>query len=364
MATNLTPEARKRQIMIWYVLAAVIGVFAVPDFWSSYSQVETIPYSQFETAARPRQDRRGYGCGGTPSRARSRNRCRRQARILRGPRRSATGRQARRTSGRGQGRAVRRRCPDHPVLGRSGRHLLHDLDVPVSPCRRPPGPRRADDGRQVARQSLRRDRHQGDVQGRRRRRRSEVRAAGGGRVSARSEVLWPAWRAGAERRSAGRSAGDRQDAAGEGGRRRGRRAVLLDFRLGIRRNVRRRRRRARARSVRAGAQGRALHHLHRRARRARAQPHARRLRRHRREGADAQSAPRRARRLRSERRASSCWPRPIGRKSSTRRCCAPDGSIARFWSIAPTTRAASQSSTCTCARYGWRRTSISTPSPG
>ena len=27
----------------------------------------------------------------------------------------------------------------------------------------------------------------------------------------------------------------------------------------------------------------------------------------------------------------SCWPRPIGRKSSTRHCCAPGGSIARSW---------------------------------
>jgi cell division protease FtsH len=40
--------------------------------------------------------------------------------------------------------------------------------------------------------------------------------------------------------------------------------VLLDFRLRLRRDVRRRRRRARARHVRAGQEGRALHHLHRR----------------------------------------------------------------------------------------------------
>ena len=52
--------------------------------------------------------------------------------------------------------------------------------------------------------------------------------------------------------------------------------VLLDHRLGIRRNVRRRRRRARARPLRAGARLRALHHLHRRTRRAR--PRARHLR--------------------------------------------------------------------------------------
>jgi cell division protease FtsH len=35
--------------MIWYVLAAVLGVLLFQQFWTSYSQVETIPYSQFET---------------------------------------------------------------------------------------------------------------------------------------------------------------------------------------------------------------------------------------------------------------------------------------------------------------------------
>jgi cell division protease FtsH len=44
----MAPEDRKRQIMIWYTIAAVIGVLAVQYFWSSYSQIETIPYSQFE----------------------------------------------------------------------------------------------------------------------------------------------------------------------------------------------------------------------------------------------------------------------------------------------------------------------------
>lgn len=44
----MDPETRKRQITIWYVTAAVIGVLAIQYFWTSYSQVETIPYSQFE----------------------------------------------------------------------------------------------------------------------------------------------------------------------------------------------------------------------------------------------------------------------------------------------------------------------------
>jgi cell division protease FtsH len=41
-------DARKRQFMIWYVLAAMLGVLLFQQFWTSYSQVETIPYSEFE----------------------------------------------------------------------------------------------------------------------------------------------------------------------------------------------------------------------------------------------------------------------------------------------------------------------------
>jgi cell division protease FtsH len=44
----MQPDARKRQILMWYVLAAVFGVLLFQQFWSSYSQVETISYSQFE----------------------------------------------------------------------------------------------------------------------------------------------------------------------------------------------------------------------------------------------------------------------------------------------------------------------------
>ncbi len=45
----MEPDARKRQFMTWYVLAAVLGVLLFQAFWSNYSQVETIPYSEFET---------------------------------------------------------------------------------------------------------------------------------------------------------------------------------------------------------------------------------------------------------------------------------------------------------------------------
>ena len=44
----MEPDSRKRQFMVWYVLAAVLGVLLFQQFWTSYSQVETIPYSEFE----------------------------------------------------------------------------------------------------------------------------------------------------------------------------------------------------------------------------------------------------------------------------------------------------------------------------
>jgi cell division protease FtsH len=44
----MEPEARKRQIMIWYTIAAFIGVLLLQYFWLSYSQIETIPYSEFQ----------------------------------------------------------------------------------------------------------------------------------------------------------------------------------------------------------------------------------------------------------------------------------------------------------------------------
>ncbi len=137
------------------------------------------------------------------------------------------------------------------------------------------------------------------LRGRGRRRRGEGGAAGDRRVPEEPRAVRPIGRAHAERRAAGRTARHRQDAARQGGGRRGQGAVLLDLRLRVRRDVRRRRRRAGARPVRAGENQGAGHHLHRRARCARPRPRHRPLRgRSRREGADAQPAPRRDGRLR------------------------------------------------------------------
>jgi hypothetical protein len=80
--------------------------------------------------------------------------------------------------------------------------------------------------------------------------------------------LRPAGRAHSQGHPAGRPARHRQDAARPRRGRRGGGAVLLDLGLGVRRDVRGRGCGARPRSLRAGRQVQALHHLHRRARRA------------------------------------------------------------------------------------------------
>ncbi len=41
-------EARKKQILVWYIVAAVLGVLISQELWTSYNKVETIAYSQFE----------------------------------------------------------------------------------------------------------------------------------------------------------------------------------------------------------------------------------------------------------------------------------------------------------------------------
>jgi cell division protease FtsH len=42
------PEERKHHFAIWYVFAAFLGVMLIQYVWLVYTQVETIPYTQFE----------------------------------------------------------------------------------------------------------------------------------------------------------------------------------------------------------------------------------------------------------------------------------------------------------------------------
>src|SRR5205814_3348918 len=42
------PEERKHQFATWYIFAAFLGVMLIQSLWLRFTQVETIPYSQFE----------------------------------------------------------------------------------------------------------------------------------------------------------------------------------------------------------------------------------------------------------------------------------------------------------------------------
>ena len=86
---------------------------------------------------------------------------------------------------------------------------------------------------------------------RRRRRRGQGRAAGGRRLPARPEALQGARRQGPQGHPPARPARHGQDAAGQGGRQRVRRAVLRPVGVELRRDVRRPRRRAHPAAVRA-----------------------------------------------------------------------------------------------------------------
>ena len=133
-------------------------------------------------------------------------------------------------------------------------------------------------------------------------RRGQGRSLRTGRFPARSDQVPETRRAHSARRADGRQPRYRQDAAGQGHRRRSQGAVLLDLRFRFRRNVRRRRRGARARHVRAGQEACAVHRLHRRNRRGR--PPARRWpgRRQRRTRTDPEPVAGRDGRLRGQRR--------------------------------------------------------------
>ena len=104
---------------------------------------------------------------------------------------------------------------------------------------------------------------EGDVQGCGRRGRGQGRAAGDHRIPARAAEIPEAGRPHSQGRAADRASGNRQDAAGARHRGRSQRAVLLHLRFGFRGDVRGRGREPRARSVRAGQEERAVHHLHR-----------------------------------------------------------------------------------------------------
>ena len=157
-----------------------------------------------------------------------------------------------------------------PDLARSLRPVHRVLDLPDEPHagRRLQG----DELRQEPGQADGRRRPEDHLQGRGRRRRGRRGAARDQGVPREPQEVPGPRRPHPQGRPAVRPPGNRQDPARPRGRRRGRRALLLDLGIRLRRDVRRRRRLPGARPVRAGQAVEPLHHLHGRDRRRRPPP--------------------------------------------------------------------------------------------
>ena len=249
------PGPDRTRFSIRYVIVALLGIILLQDVWSRMQGVTPLPYSQFQQLLEEKQDRGGVRLGQRDPGHASRRADRRQEAVRHQPGRARAGPAAGQT--RRQIRRAAATARSWPPCCRTCCRCVLFFGVWMFIMRRMAeqdrAGRRPDVDRQEQGQGLRRDRHQGVVQGRGRGRRGQRRAGGGGLLPQGSQEVRPPGRAHAQGRVADRSARHRQDPAGAGGGRRGRGAVLLDQRLGVRRDVRRRGRRPRARSVRAGA---------------------------------------------------------------------------------------------------------------
>ena len=142
--TPKEPEERKHQFATWYIFAAFLGLMLVQFLWLRFTQIDTIPYSQFEqlldenkiaevlvgpetvqgTLKEPFPDgRKEFYTVRVRARAR---------------------RQASRPRRRHHRRAIVDLPLHHPVLRASDLHLLPNLDLRVSPHGGAPGSRRPD----------------------------------------------------------------------------------------------------------------------------------------------------------------------------------------------------------------------------
>ena len=165
----MEPDVRKRQFMIWYVLAAVLGILLFQAFWSSYSQVETIPYSEFETLLdRGKVAEVTVGADSVQGTLKEPlpNGKREFFAVRVDPQLAESS-----PGTRSWSRAWLPAGSFRPsILGHPAHSLRRGLDVSVSRFRRKARLRRPHDRGQVARRGLRGDGHQSDVQGCRRRR--------------------------------------------------------------------------------------------------------------------------------------------------------------------------------------------------
>ena len=157
------PSSRKQNVHVWYIFAAGMAILLLQWWLATYAQVETIPFSQFEqlvaqgqvTEVAVGQDTiQGKVKDKLPSGKTEFVTTRVDPRLPISSRPKAS-------SSPG--------CPSGGLIQTllswivPAVILLRDLDVRDSPSRRPPGLWRDDVDRQVARQSLCREGHQGDL---------------------------------------------------------------------------------------------------------------------------------------------------------------------------------------------------------
>jgi cell division protease FtsH len=187
------PEERKHQFATWYIFVAFLGVMLIQSLWLRFTQIETIPYSQFEQLLA--ENKISEVLVGTET--------------IEGKLKEPL------PDGRKQFYTVRvdpglaDKLKEHGVTitGAPSSSFLSTILSWVLPIFifyliwtygiRRMAERQGLGGLMTigkSRQGLCRDRHQGNVPGRSRRRRGEIRAAGGRRLPSRSEIVWPAGR--------------------------------------------------------------------------------------------------------------------------------------------------------------------------
>ena len=210
---------KRVQFHVWYVVAAVIGVILLQQLWVQTTQVDILPYSVFLDDLKAGKIAE-VSVSGNYMEGDVQGAAGRQARLRHQPR--AAGH--RRATAEIRRQVLRRRAEQLPhrpaLLGAADGAVLRRLVVRHPPHGGPGRRRRLHGDRPQQGQGLCRDRHQGHLRRRGRRRRGQGGAEGGRRLPQGPRGIRPARRARAQGHPAGGAARHRQDAARA--RRRGR----------------------------------------------------------------------------------------------------------------------------------------------
>ena len=253
---------KKHQFNLTYLLIAFGLLLLFQSFWVGYTQIENVPYSKFQELLKDKQIDKVVV---SPSQIQGEFKAPQDGKkyFTTTPVNPEIASELAKIQCAIHRQHGRKFLPRYSVLGSADTVFRGALGLLYPAHGRAAGHGRYDERRPVARQDLCRDENRRQIRGRGGCGRGQGRAEGGRGLPEGPRALRPAWRARAQGHPARRPARHRQDAAGARGGGRGGRAVLLDLRLRVRGDVRGRRRRARPRSVRAGAQDEAVHHLYR-----------------------------------------------------------------------------------------------------